>query len=78
MITISKAFIRPQLDYGDVIFDQAFNNSFNQGLESIQYNAALVITAAIEELLRKNFIRNLVLSPCNPEDGFKNYLSFSK
>ena len=29
LITIYKAFIRPYLDYGDVIFDQAFNNSFH-------------------------------------------------
>ena len=35
LITIYKAFIRPHLDYGDVVFDQAFNNSFYQRLESI-------------------------------------------
>ena len=49
LITIYKVFIRPHLDYGDVIFDQAFNNSFHQRLESIQYNAALAITGAIRE-----------------------------
>ena len=47
LITIYKAFIRPHLDYGDVIFDQAFNNSFHQTLESIQYNTALAVTGAI-------------------------------
>ena len=47
LITIYKAFIRPHLDYGDIIFDQAFNNSFYQRLESIQYSAALAITEAI-------------------------------
>ena len=47
LITIYKAFIRPHLDYGDVIFDQAFNNSFHQRLESIQYNAALAITGVV-------------------------------
>ena len=47
LITIYKALIRPDLDYGDAIFDQAFNNSFHQRLESIQYNAALVLTGAI-------------------------------
>ena len=29
-ITIYKAFVRPHLDYGNFIFDQAFNNSFHQ------------------------------------------------
>ena len=33
-ITIYKAFIRPHLDYGDVIFDQSFNNFFHQRLKS--------------------------------------------
>ena len=34
IITIYKAFIRPHLDYGDVLYDQAFNNSFKEKLES--------------------------------------------
>ena len=49
LINIYKVFIRPHLDYGDVIFDQAFNNSFHQRLESVPYNAALAITGAIRE-----------------------------
>ena len=44
LITIYKTFIRPHLDYGDVIYDRAFNESFHQRLESIQYNAAIAIT----------------------------------
>ena len=47
MSNIYKAFIRLPLDYGEVVFDQAFNNSFHQRIESIQYNVALAITGAI-------------------------------
>ena len=47
LITIYKAFIRPNLDYRAVIFDQAFNNSFHQILESIHYSAAMKIIGAI-------------------------------
>ena len=47
LLTICKAFIRPHLDYGDTIHDQAYNDSFHQKLESIQYNAALAMTGAI-------------------------------
>ena len=36
-----------QLDYGDTIYDQAYNDSFREKLESVQYNAALAITGAI-------------------------------
>ena len=45
--------MRPNLDYSDVIFDKAFNNSFHQGLESIQHNAALVITGATTGILKE-------------------------
>ena len=44
LITIYKSFIRPHLDYNDVIYDQTFNYYFHQKFESIQYNACLAIT----------------------------------
>ena len=47
LITIYKSFIRPHLDYGDLIYDKAFNESFHAKLESLQYNATLAITGAI-------------------------------
>ena len=47
LITICKPFIRPHLDCGDILYDQAYNMSFHQKLESIQYNACLAITGAI-------------------------------
>ena len=47
LVTIYKFFIIPHLDYGDVIFDQVYNKSFHETLESLQYNASLAITGAI-------------------------------
>ena len=46
-ITIYKAIVRPHLDYGDILFDQAFNASFHEILESIQHNACLALTGAV-------------------------------
>ena len=46
LLTIHKCFIRPNLDYGDFIYDQPNNDSFCSKIESIQYNAALAITGA--------------------------------
>lgn len=41
LLTINKSFIRPHLDYGDVVYDQA-NETFCGKLEkSVQYNAVL-------------------------------------
>ena len=59
LLTIYKSFIRPHLDYGDVIYDQHYNNSFHQKLESVQYNAALAITGAIRGSSKKNFYHEL-------------------
>ena len=47
LITIYKTFIPPDKDSGDVLYDQASNNSFIEKLESIQYNACLALTGAI-------------------------------
>ena len=46
LVTIHKSFIRPYLDYGDVTYNRAYNESFNQNLESFQYSAAIAITEA--------------------------------
>ena len=47
LITIFKTFIKPPLDFEDVVFGQAFNNSLHQRLESIQQKSALAITGVI-------------------------------
>ena len=52
LITIYKVFLRPLIDYGDIIYDQPSNDSFCEKLESIQYKAALAITGAIQETSR--------------------------
>ena len=43
LLTICKSFIRPHLDYGDIISDQKYSALFHQKLESIQYKSALAI-----------------------------------
>ena len=47
LLTVYKCFIRPHLDYGDVIYDQPNLSSLTNKFESVQYNAALAITGAI-------------------------------
>ena len=61
LITIYKSFIRPHLDYGDVIYDQPSNKSFANKIESIQYNCALAITGAIKGTSREKLYRELGL-----------------
>ena len=35
LVTVYKAFIRPHLDYWDIIYDQTYNESFHQKIKSI-------------------------------------------
>ena len=47
LFTIYKSFIRPHLDYEDIVCDQLHNETFCRKVESAQYDAALPITGAI-------------------------------
>ena len=58
LVTIYKAFVRPHLDYGDVLYYQALNNSFHAKIESIQYNACLAITGTIRVRQEKKSTTN--------------------
>ena len=56
-----KSFGRPHNDYGDVIYDQSYNNTFHQKMESVQYNGAIAITGAIRGSSREKLYQELEL-----------------
>ena len=48
LVTMCKPFIRPHLDYADVMFDKPNNATFSNRIEQrAQYNSALAITGII-------------------------------
>ena len=53
LVTIYKSFIRPHVDYGDVIYDQPNNDSFYDKTEQLQHKTCLTITGAIQGTLRE-------------------------
>ena len=61
LVTIYKSFIRPHLDYGDVIYDQPNNDSFTDKIEQLQYKACLAITEAIKGTSREYLFNELEL-----------------
>ena len=63
LITKYKIFVRSHLDYGDMIYDEAYNETFYQKLESIQYNACLVLSRAIRGSLSEKIYHELGLEP---------------
>ena len=78
LITIYKTFIRPHLDYGDVIYDHAFNESFHQRLESIQSNAAITITGTIRGTSSEKLLEELGLETLKSRRWFRKLFSFYK
>ena len=48
LLTIYKSFIRPHLDYGDILYDNPINENFQSKLEKVQYRACLAINGAIK------------------------------
>ena len=47
IITVFKSFVRPHLDYCDIIYDQPSSESFCNKTERVQVNAAFAIMSAI-------------------------------
>ena len=78
LITIYKLFIRPHLDYGDIVYDRAFNESFHKNLESIQYNTAIVITGAIRGTSSEKLFQELGLESLKSRRWLRKLCLFYK
>ena len=59
LVTLYKAFIRPHLDYADIIYDKPSNINICNKIESLQYNAALAITGAIRGSSKEKLYQEL-------------------
>ena len=66
LLTIYKLFIRPHLDYGDILYNKPENENFQNKLEKVQYRACLAITGAVQRTSRQKSYGELGLhSLCN-------------
>ena len=59
LLTIYQSFVRPNLDYADIIYGKSFNESFKRKIEVAQYKAALVISCAIKGTSAIDFTTSL-------------------
>ena len=64
LITIYKSLLKPHLDYEESIYDQAYNTSSHQNIESIHYNAAAVWGTSREELYQESDFESLQRRRC--------------
>ena len=71
LITIYKAFLRPLIDFGDIIYNQTPNESFCEKLESVQYKFALAITGAIQGSSREKIYQDLGLASLKSRRWYK-------
>ena len=55
------SFVRPYLDYNDLIYDQPNNENFCQQIESVQYHASLAITGVIKGTSRLKLYNEIEL-----------------
>ena len=78
LITIYKAFVRPHLDYGDILFDQTYNSSFHEKLESIQYNACLALTGAIRGSSKEKIYQELGFESLRVRRWYRKLCLFCK
>ena len=58
LLIIYKSFIRSDLDYRDIVYDQPNNSSLSEKIEFVQYNAALAITGSIKGSSKGNCIKS--------------------
>ena len=75
LLIIYKAFIRPHLDYGDVVYDYPGNASFAQNLESVQYNASLAITSCFRDTPRYKLYSELGLESLADRQFYRRLFS---
>ena len=58
LVTTYRSFIRPHLDYAEVIFDKP-SQQFSNRIESAQYNAALAIIGTIRGISKEKLCQGL-------------------
>ena len=78
LLTNYKSSIRPHLDYGDIVYDQAYSASFQQKVESIQYNAAVAITGAMRGTSKEKHFEELDLESLQHRRLYRKLCCFYK
>ena len=78
LVTIYKTFLRPLIDYGDIIYGQPQNESFFKKIESVQYQPNLAITGAIQGTFRDKIYQELGLESLKSRGWYKRLVCMFK
>ena len=77
LLTIYKSFVRPHLDYGDIIYDNPENETLNK-LENVKYQACLAITGTFQGTSRESLYRDLGLECLQTRRWYRKMIFFYK
>ena len=78
LLTIYKSFVRPHLDYGDIIYDNPENKTLINKLEKVQYQACLAVTGAFQGISRESLYRELGLECLQTRRWYRKIILFYK
>ena len=78
LMTMYKAFVRPYLDYGDKIYDEAYNEAFHEKLESFQCSACLTLSRTTRGSPRERLSHELRLESLQRRHCHKKLCLFYK
>ena len=78
LLTIYKTFVHSHFGYADVVYDQSYTSSFHEKLESIQQNAALVVTGAVRGSSSEKLYQELGLESLQNRRWFRKLCQFYK
>ena len=78
IMTMHKASVRPHLDYGDTIYDEAYNEKFHQKLEPIQCNTCLDLSGGIRGSSREKRYHELGLESLQCRLWYRKLCLFHK
>ena len=78
LMTMYKAFVRPYLDYGDIIYDEAYNEAFHEKLESFQCSACLTLSRTTRGSPREKLSHELRLESLQRRHCHKKLCLFYK
>lgn len=77
LLTICKAFVKPNLDYAEIIYDKPLNWSFKRKIEVNEHNAAIIVAGAIKVTSFDKLNQELSLKSCRLEVVSKAFLSWN-
>ena len=53
LLTMYKSFIKPHLNYGDILYDKPSNKNFQNKMQKVQYRACPAIAGGVQGTSRE-------------------------